>query len=560
MTHGNEAYLGNPNLKPQRQPVAFSKEQVAEYVKCSKDPVYFMETYMKIVQLDRGLIAFNMWDFQRELVDLIHNNRFVIAKFPRQTGKSTTVIGYILWYVLFQSNMSVAVLANKLSTARELLSRLQLAYEYLPRWLQQGIKAWNKSNIELENGSKIIAAATSGPAIRGGSYNLIFLDEFAHVPKEIAEEFFSSVYPTISSGVTTKVLIVSTPKGMNMYYKLWIEAKEGRNSYKPIEVAWNAVPGRDEKWRKQEIANLGGVNGGEELFRIEYECEFIGSTATLISATTLRSLAYKDPIWQNYEGLELYAKPEADHIYAMCVDTSRGVGLDYNAFTVVDITEMPYHIVAKYRNNKIAPMLFPNVIYPVAEKYNTAYVLVEINDIGGQVADLLHHDLEYDNLVMVSVRGRKGQCIDGGFGRGKTQFGVKTTSKVKAVGCSVLKSMIEEEKLIIEQLDIMDELCTFIKKGDSYQAETGAHDDLVMTLVLFAWLSTQTYFKDLTNVDIRAKLYASKIKDMEENMLPVGFFGVDGAEAEVEVDSDGNVWTKVDSDEMQDKLGGGWSW
>jgi len=560
MTHGNEAYLGNPNLKPQRQPVAFSKEQVSEYVKCSKDPVYFMENYMKIVQLDRGLIAFDMWDFQRELVDLIHNNRFVIAKFPRQTGKSTTVIGYILWYVLFQSNMSVAVLANKLSTARELLSRLQLAYEYLPRWLQQGIKAWNKSNIELENGSKIIAAATSGPAIRGGSYNLIFLDEFAHVPKEIAEEFFSSVYPTISSGKTTKVLIVSTPKGMNMYYKLWVEAKEGRNSYKPIEVAWNAVPGRDEAWRKQEIANLGGKNGGLELFRIEYECEFIGSTATLIAASTLRSLAHRDPIWQNYEGLELYAKPEADHIYAMCVDTSRGVGLDYNAFTVVDITEMPYRIVAKYKNNKIAPMLFPNVIYPVAEKYNTAYVLVEINDIGGQVADLLHHDLEYDNLVMVSVRGRKGQCIDGGFGRGKTQFGVKTTAKVKAVGCSVLKSMIEEEKLIIEQLDIMDELCTFIKKGDSYQAETGAHDDLVMTLVLFAWLSTQTYFKDLTNVDIRAKLYASKIKDMEENMLPAGFFGIDGAEAEVEVDSEGNVWTKVDSDEMQDKLENGWSW
>ncbi len=560
MTHGNEAYLGNPNLKPQRQPVAFSKEQVSEYVKCSKDPVYFMENYMKIVQLDRGLIAFDMWDFQRELVDLIHNNRFVIAKFPRQTGKSTTVIGYILWYVLFQSNMSVAVLANKLSTARELLSRLQLAYEYLPRWLQQGIKAWNKSNIELENGSKIIAAATSGPAIRGGSYNLIFLDEFAHVPKEIAEEFFSSVYPTISSGKTTKVLIVSTPKGMNMYYKLWVEAKEGRNSYKPIEVAWNAVPGRDEAWRKQEIANLGGKNGGLELFRIEYECEFIGSTATLIAASTLRSLAHRDPIWQNYEGLELYAKPEADHIYAMCVDTSRGVGLDYNAFTVVDITEMPYRIVAKYKNNKIAPMLFPNVIYPVAEKYNTAYVLVEINDIGGQVADLLHHDLEYDNLVMVSVRGRKGQCIDGGFGRGKTQFGVKTTAKVKAVGCSVLKSMIEEEKLIIEQLDIMDELCTFIKKGDSYQAETGAHDDLVMTLVLFAWLSTQTYFKDLTNVDIRAKLYASKIKDMEENMLPAGFFGIDGAEAEVEVDSEGNVWTKVDSDEMQDKLGAGGSW
>jgi len=556
---GHEAYLGNPNLKPQRQNVAFTKEQIDEYVKCSKDPVYFMETYMKIVQLDHGLVSFDMWDFQKDLVKLIHENRFVIAKFPRQTGKSTTVIGYILWYTLFQSNMSVAVLANKLSTARELLSRLQLAYEYLPRWLQQGIKAWNKSNIELENGSKIIAAATSGPAIRGGSYNLIFLDEFAHVPKEIAEEFFSSVYPTISSGKTTKVLIVSTPKGMNMYYKLWVEAKEGRNSYKAIEVPWNAVPGRDAAWRKQEIANLGGKNGGEDLFRIEYECEFIGSTATLIAACTLRSLAFTDPIWKNLDGLEVYEKPIQGHIYSMCIDTSRGVGLDYNAFTIVDITEMPYKIVCQYKNNSIAPLLFPNVIYPIAEKYNMAYVLVEINDIGGQVADLLHQDLEYDNLIMVSVRGRKGQCIDGGFGRGKTQFGVRTTTKVKSVGCSILKSMIEEEKLIIEQLDIIDELCSFVKKGPGYQAETGAHDDLVMTLVMFAWLSTQTYFKDLTNLDIRAKLYAEKIKHMEENMLPVGFFGDDGADAEVEVDSEGNVWTKVDDEQMQERLGGGWS-
>ena len=552
---GQEAYLGNPNLKPQRQSVAFTKEQISEYVKCSEDPVYFMKTYMKIVQLDHGLVPFDLWDFQEKLVNLIHDNRFVIAKFPRQTGKSTTVIGYILWYVLFQQNMSVAVLANKLSTARELLSRLQLAYEYLPRWLQQGIKAWNKTNIELENGSKIIAAATSGPAIRGGSYNLIFLDEFAHVPKEIAEEFFSSVYPTISSGTTTKVLIVSTPKGMNMYYKLWVEAKEGRNSYKAIEVHWNAVPGRDAAWRKQEIANMGGANGGEELFRTEYECEFIGSTATLIAPDALRSLAFKDPIWQNFEGLEMYYKPQPDHIYVCCVDTSRGVGLDYNAFTIVDITEMPYKIVCQYKNNKIAPLLFPNVIGPVADKYNTAYVLIEINDIGVQVADLLHHDLEYDNLIMVSVRGRKGQCIDGGFGKGSTQFGVKTTAKVKNVGCSVLKSMIEEEKLLVEQLDIINELCSFVKKGPSYRAETGANDDLVMTLVLFAWLSTQTYFKELTNVDIRKQLYHEKMKHMEENMLPIGFFGLEGADDDVEIDSDGNVWSRVNDTERDDQLG-----
>lgn len=555
-----EAYLGNPNLKPARQTVAFTQEQVDEYVKCSEDPVYFMKKYIKIISVDHGLVPFDLWDFQEDLVNLVHNNRFVIAKFPRQTGKSTTVIGYILWYVLFKANMSVAILANKLGTARDLLGRLQLAYEHLPRWLQQGIKVWNKASIELENGSKILAAATSAPAIRGGSYNLIFLDEFAHVPKEIAEDFFSSVYPTISSGKTSKVLIVSTPKGMNMYYKLWTEAKEGRNSYKPIEIHWNEVPGRDAAWRKQEVANMGGEHGGEEAFRTEYECEFIGSTATLISPAMLRALAWIDPVWKNHEGLEMYEKPQTGHIYVMCVDTSRGIGLDYNAFTVIDITEMPYKVVCKFRSNQLPPMLYPNVICPVAEKYNMAYVLVEINDIGGQIADLMHHDFEYDNLMMISVRGRKGQCADGGFGKGKTQLGIKTTAMVKQVGCSVLKSMIEEEKLIVQQHDIIDEFCSFIKKGKSYQAEDGANDDLVMTLVLFAWLSTQTYFKDLTNLDIRAKLYAEKIKQMNDDMLPAGFFGADTGGNEVEIDSEGNVWTHIDEDEQRQRHGNSWQW
>lgn len=541
-----ESYLGNPQLKGQRQKIAFTKEQVAEYVKCAEDPVYFIRRYIKIVNVDKGLIAFDMWNFQEDLVNLIHNNRFVIAKFPRQTGKSTTVIAYLLHYVLFNPDMSIAILANKLSTARELLARLKLAYEHLPKWIQQGIESWNKSSIELENGSKIMASATSGPAIRGGSYNLIFLDEFAHVPKEIAEEFFSSVYPTISSGNTTKVLIISTPKGLNMFYKFWNESKEGRNSYKHIEVHWSQVPGRDQAWRKETVENLGGKNGGEELFRTEFECEFIGSTATLISAAKLRTLSYVNPIWKNLDGLEMYVRPTENHIYVMLVDTSRGIGLDYNAFTIIDITEMPYHVVCKYRNNQIPPLLFPNVIYPIAEKYNMAFLLVEINDIGGQVADLLHHDLEYEHLLMVTVRGRKGQCVDGGFGLGKTQFGIRTTAAVKRIGCSVLKSMIEEDKLLIEDLDIISELCTFNAKGESYQAESGTNDDLVMTLVLFGWLSTQNYFKDLTNVDIRAKLYADKIKQMQDDMLPPGFFGVTGEEPEVEVDSEGTVWTKVD--------------
>ena len=225
----SKSYLGNPNLKGPGVKIEFTKEQVEEYVKCANDPIYFIKHYIKIVTLDKGLVPFELYDYQEDIVSKIHNNRYVIAKLPRQSGKSTTVIAYILHYILFNQNMSVAILANKQTTAREMLSRLKLAYEYLPTWLQQGILEWNKGSIQLENGSKILASSTSASAVRGGSYNMLFLDEFAFVPGNIAEEFFSSVFPTITSGVSTKVLLISTPNGLNMFYKLWKGAtkKEG---------------------------------------------------------------------------------------------------------------------------------------------------------------------------------------------------------------------------------------------------------------------------------------------------------------------------------------------
>ena len=538
MSSRKGGYLGNPNLKEGGKSIGFSKEELKEFIKCSKDPEYFIKKYIKIVSLDAGLVPFNLYDYQEKMVDIIHNNRFVIAKLPRQSGKSTTIVSYILHYVLFNQSMSVAILANKQATAREILHRLKLAYEYLPLWLQQGIIEWNKGSIELENGSKILASSTSASAIRGGSFNLIFLDEFAHVPNNIAEEFFSSVYPTVTSGQTTKVLMVSTPNGLNLFYHYWIGANrkktdKGKNDYIPFEVHWSQVPKypggplRDEAWKQETIANT-----SEEQFESEFECDFLGSSNTLISSKKLHELAYKDPIISTQEGVDIYEKPKEGHQYVICVDPARGVGKDYSTFTVIDISDPPYKIVAKYRNNLISPMLFPTIIRSLAKQYNRSYTLIEINDIGAQVADVLHDDLEYENVLMCAYMGRRGQTITGGFGgSGQSHFGVRTTIPVKKLGCSVLKSLIEENKLIVEDRDTIHELSTFVGKRQSYEADDGHTDDLVMTLVLFSWLTRQDYFKQLTDVDVRTELYEEKIETLEEDVSFFGFIS-DGSEEE----------------------------
>jgi hypothetical protein len=530
-------YLGNPNLKATDVKINWTKEQLEEYARCARDPIYFIQNYVKIVSLDKGLVPFELYDFQEEMVRTIHANRFVIAKLPRQSGKSTTVTAYMLHYILFNQSVNVAILANKLSTARELLSRLKLAYEYLPKWLQQGVLEWNKGSIQLENGSKVLASATSSSAVRGGSFNMIFLDEFAYVPQNVAEEFFSSVYPTISSGQETKVFIVSTPHGMNLYYKLWTDASNGRNSYIPIDVHWSDVPGRDEKWKQETISNT-----SEEQFRTEFECDFVGSVHTLISPSKLKTLAYVDPVFKNGEGFKVYAKPEEKHVYVMTVDVSRGTGQDYSAFSVIDITTAPYKLVATFRNNTMSPLVFPNAIHVAAKQYNNAHVLVEINDMGGQVADVLHAELEYENLLSSTMRGRKGQVLDGGFGSGTSQFGVRTTEVVKRSGCSILKSLVEADRLVIQDFDVIKELFAFVAKKNSFEAEVGYNDDLVMTLVLFGWLSTQPYFKDLSSMDIRKDIYQETINKLEEEMTPFGFIddGMDDQPATTE--SDGTQW------------------
>ena len=508
-----QTYLGNPNLKAKGVPVNFDKEHVKEYIKCSKNPVYFAKNYVKIINVDKGLVPFKLYKFQKEMVETFNANRFSICKLPRQSGKSTTVTAYILWLILFKDSQNIAILANKGSLARDLLGKIQFAYEYLPKWLQQGIVVWNKGNIELENSSKVVAAATSSSAIRGGSYNLIFLDEFAFVGNNLAEEFFSSVYPTISSGQTSKVIIVSTPNGMNHFYKMWTDAEEKNSQYVPIEVHWSEVPGRNEKWKKETIANT-----SQEQFRQEFECEFLGSAGTLIHPTKLRTLAHVAPI-KKWQDVEIYEEPKQDAIYTMSVDVSRGVGLDYSAFIVVDISQMPYKLVAKYRSKDISPLLYPTIIYNVAKYYNEAYVLVEINDIGQQVADILHQDLEYENMLATSIKGRAGQQISGGFS-GNSSMGIRTTKQVKRIGCSNLKDLVEQDKFIVQDYETIVELSTFISKSGSYESEEGSHDDLVMCCVLFSWLAKQTYFRDITNTDIRQKIYDEKLRMLDDEALP----------------------------------------
>ena len=535
MGAGDDIYLGNPLLKKANVKIDFTEEQIQEYVKCAEDPVYFTKNYVQIVSLDEGLVPFKMWDFQEELIEKFHANRFNIAKLPRQTGKSTTVVSYLLHYILFNDNVNIGILANKASTARDLLGRLATAYENLPKWIQQGVVVWNKGNIELENGSKILAASTSASAVRGMSFNIIFLDEFAFVPNHIADSFFASVYPTITSGKSTKVIIISTPQGMNHFYKMWQDAVSGRNGYTYHEVHWSQVPGRDAEWKEQTIKNT-----SQRQFTQEFECEFLGSVDTLISAAKLKALVFEEPITRS-KGLDVYENPKEKSEYLMTVDVSRGIGGDYSAFIVYDITTVPYRIVAKYRNNEIKPMLFPSVINDVARGYNNAWVMCEVNDIGDQVAAILNFDLEYPNVLMCAMRGRAGQIVGQGFSGNKTQLGVKMSVTVKKVGCANLKQIVEDDKLIFNDYDIINELTTFIQKKQSFEADEGFHDDLVMCMVIFAWLVQQDYFKEMTDNDIRQRIYDEQKNQIEQDMSPFGFIttGLEGDEGFV---TDGTVW------------------
>jgi|TARA_B110000908_G_scaffold66261_1_gene80242 hypothetical protein len=535
-------YLGNPNLVKVGIKNEYTKDQIIEYQKCAKDPIYFMVNYIKIVSLDEGLVPFKMYGFQKKIVETIHNNRFTICKLPRQSGKSTTTISYLLHYALFNPNSNIALLANKSSTARDILSRLQLAYENLPKWMQQGVINWNKGNIELENKSTIVAAATSSSAIRGGSYNIIFLDEFAFVPTNIAESFFSSVYPTISSGQKTKMIIVSTPYGMNQFYKLWVDAENKRNDYIPIEVHWSEIPGRDEAWKDQTIRNT-----SEEQFQQEFECEFLGSTNTLINPAKIKNMAYMNPI-KSSGSVEVFESPIKGNTYVCTVDVARGVDKDYSAFIVFDVTKMPFKVVAIYKNNEVKPFVFPNIIDQVCKGYNHAHILTEVNDIGQQIAEALQFEIEYDNILMTTQKGRAGQVLGAMYSGRGSSLGVRMTKQIKRIGCANIKTLMESDKIAVNSFKIIEEISTFAKRGQSYQAEDGSNDDLMMCCVMFGWISNQPYFKELTNTNARLQMYEDQQNLIEQDMAPFGFVdnGIDDITNEDTIDEYGDVWSNVD--------------
>ena len=518
---------GNPLLKPAGTQIEWQPWQIEEYIKCKEDPIYFCEKYVKIISLDEGVINFKMFDFQKRFVKAAKENRFTIVRCGRQMGKTTTATGLLLHEGLFADNPSyIAILANKMDTAQEILDRIQMAYENLPLWLQQGVLAWNKRSFALENGAKFICAPTSSSAIRGKSISVLYLDEFAHIPPHIQLKFFTATYPVISSGKQTKIIITSTPNGMELYYKLWTDAVKKRNSYMPVDVHWSEYPGRDEKWKEETINNT-----SPEQFRQEYEVEFLGSSNTLISAECLQRLTYEDPI-STHGSTKIYSMPDPEHRYVMTADVARGVGGDYSTFVVIDVTEFPYRVAAVYRDNNVEPQLFPHFINESHKFYNFCPILVETNDIGQQIAEMLITDFENEGVLRITQTGRKGQVLGGGFNK-QSRVGLKTTQATKRVGCLNMKALVENNKLIINDFDLLSELTTFISKGTSYEAEYGKHDDLVMCLVLFAWMTNQNYFKDLLETDVRKNLMEEREKEMEGDMLP--FFFDDGMGFEDEV-------------------------
>ena len=328
-----------------------------------------------------------------------------------------------------------------------------------------------------------------------------------------------------------------------MFYKMWIDAEEGRSNYTPIDVDWREVPGRDDKWMTETIKNT-----SQQQFTQEFECEFIGSTLTLIAPSKLRTMTFQSPL-ATQGGMDVYEQPQKDRTYCIVADTAQGKAQDYSALSVFDITEIPYRQVAKYRDNKISPMLYPNVVYNIGMRYNTAWTLIEVNDVGQQVAEALHFELEYENILMCSMHGRAGQKVGGGFGK-NNQLGIRTSKQLKRIGCAALKEMIETDKLIVPDFETIAELTTFSSKHNSFEAEEGHHDDLAMTLVIFSWLVKQQYFKDMTDLDIRKQMYKEQMETLEQDMLPFGIID-SGFEDTTFTDDSGQLWEVADAEHQR---------
>jgi hypothetical protein len=501
----NDTYNGNSNVKRDGIAQQWTNDEVAEYAKCMYDPSYFTRTYCKVINLDRGLVPFELYPYQEKMFEHFNDNRFSIVLACRQSGKSISSVAYLLWFGLFHPEKTVAVLANKGATAREMLARVTLMLENLPFFLQPGTKALNKGSIEFSNNSRIIAAATSGSSIRGMSVNLLYLDEFAFV--EDAATFYTSTYPVVSSGKDTQIIITSTANGIgNMYHKLWEGAVQGVSQFKPFRVDWYDVPGRDEEWKLATISNTSQLQ-----FDQEFGNTFFGTGDTLIGAETLLELRAEAPIRVlEDQRVKVYRETVVGHQYIMTVDVAKGRGQDYSTFNVIDISTRPFEQVAVYRCNTISPILFPDIIYKYAMVYNEAYVIIEANDQGGVVCNGLYQDLEYENMHVESAI--KANAL-----------GVEMNRKVKRLGCSSIKDIIETNKLNVYDQNTIYELSTFIAKGISYEASEGNHDDLVMNLVMFGYFATGQNFEELTNINLKDMMFSRRMKDIEDDVVPFGY-------------------------------------
>jgi len=510
-------FRSNPNLRPAKSVISMSEEMLAEYEKCSQDPVYFIKNYIKVIHPDRGLVLMELYEYQERMIMAYHTNKRVIFLTARQQGKTTVSAAYFVWYVIFNDMKSVAIMANKQATADEIMDRVRLAYENLPKWMQQGVETWNRRSIVLDNGSKIFGAATSASGTRGKTVNLLYLDEFAFVDNNMAEAFFTAVYPTITAGKESKVFMTSTPNGFNHFYKFWNEAERGLNGFFHLRVHWYETPGRDQEWYETQKSVLGELKAAQEL-----DAEFLGSSRQLLTAATMSRLTYSTPTREHtndaYKGLKVYADPIKTNSYVMTVDVSRGRHLDASAFIVWDVSQYPFTIAATFNNNEVSPMMYTNIIQRIARIYNEAYILVEINDVGAQVANDLYFEFEYENQFWTKSGDQLGK-------KGADPYpGIRTTKKTKRIGCANLKDMIEKNQILINDYEFVTQLSTFVQSDSgSYEADDGFHDDMVMCGVLFAWLLTQPWFRDLSDEDVRLKMYEKSIAAIEDDLVPFGF-------------------------------------
>lgn len=531
----------NLKIKPLGYKENYTEQQIEEIYKCKNDPIYFIQNYIKVISLDNSIIPFTLRDYQKKLINIVHKKRFTIAMMSRQSGKSTTVVSYLLQYALFNSNKRISLSAHNESLAQTLLSKIKTAYENLPSWLQQGVDVLNKNTFEFENGSTIVATATSAKTARGTSNNILLLDEFAFVEDHLAEEFYKSVYPSITQSKTAKIVIISTPNGMNLFYKMWMDAINKKNSYTPLKVTWKDVPTCNVPgWEETTKKNISSID-----FAQEFECNFLGSTATLISAKVLSRIPVEAPI-KSSDGLDIYEDYQKNHKYVMTVDPSNFMfnernKQDYSAFVIIDITDPPYRVVAKYRNNEITSSIFPEYVYKVGKQYKFPFLLCE-SDSNMSVGKALS-ELEYPELLLCSTvggRGGYGQSVSHSFDSKRTNYGLAMSEKAKREGCIKLKDLIEANVLLFKDAEILNELFTFVPKKNSWGAAKAKHDDLVMCLVIFSWLTNQEYFKELIDIDIRKYMVNKQERQMNASLQLLGYVNL-GVEPDIEI-SDGLIW------------------